>query len=254
MKVMTGDDTPLWPLRLRKLCAELRNSPGGMARTEIWVLIRDALMRYLRVYSGRARGVRREDVEDLAGTKALELVQRAESGEWDPEGRGPDEIAGYLAAVARHGVWRLVEKQSRETDLPDARSGGIPVDVNGGKEMDLTPSPPLQEAAVEAGEFVEALRECVVQLKPAARRVWFFRAFYEMSSRDIAAHPEVGLNAAHVDVIVQRVREALKSCLDAKGFLPREYPAGTFSALWETMDSMSRSPAHLVGVESDHAD
>jgi DNA-directed RNA polymerase specialized sigma24 family protein len=217
------------------------------------VLVRDALTRYLGVYVGRGRYVFPEDIEDLAGSRSLELIRRAEYGDWNPEGRSPEEIAGYLAAIARNSLLRLTGKRARERGLPEAWSGGDPVNGNDGRKPEIS-SPPVQYGAVEAGEFIAALEECVGRLKPGARRVWFFRAFYAMSSRDIAGHPEVGLRPDHVDVVVQRARDALKSCLGAKGFTPREFPAGSFSALWESMNDLSRSFVLPAELEREHAD
>lgn len=200
------------------------------------MLVRDALARYIRCHAGGAPLLHAEDLEDLASTKALELLTRAESGDWNPDGRHPGEVAGYLAAVARNGLMRLAEHRRRET-----APGVTSVDGEVMETEQADRSSPRADSAAEAGEFVEALRGCVETLAPRARRVWFFRAFYEMSSRDIAAHPAVGLNPGHVDVLVQRTREALRECLAGKGLRPRDYPPGTFSALWQGLSALAEA-------------
>ncbi len=58
-----------------------------------------------------------------------------------------------------------------------------------------------QDQRVRGREFAHGLRECAGTLKARDRRVWFFRAFLEMPSREIAAHRSVALKPSHVDVI-----------------------------------------------------
>lgn len=223
-----------------ELCATLRagGATRNPARAEAWLLIRDALSRYIRCYSGRAHPVPREDLEDLASAKALEVLLRAESGEWNPEGRHPGEVAGYLAAVARNGLTRLAEHRRRETAPGAALANGEVMEFE-----DRDRVSPGADSAAEAAEFVATLRCCVSALAPRARRVWFFRAFYEMSSREIAAHPEVGLTPPHVDVVVQRARESLRACLESRGIRSRDYPAGAFAELWSCLASLDTAAA-----------
>src|SRR5262245_8110440 len=102
-----------WPERLAQLCHRItpQRDPRGQGaeaspedRSAAWVALRDALVRFLRSQVRLVGGPPAEDVEDLASAKALELVARAESGEWNLEGRSGGEIAGYLATVARNGL------------------------------------------------------------------------------------------------------------------------------------------------------
>lgn len=207
------------------------------------MLLRDALMSFLRARAGSVRAANVDDLEDLASTKALELLVRAESGQWSPEGRHEGEVAAYVAAVAKHALLRWAEQRQRQPlALVTDADAGLP------RRTPPAPSGPPSDGAVEAREFVEALQACVGHLKPRSRRVWFFRAFYDMGSREIASHPDVGLNAAHVDVLVNRVRDALKTCLAARGLQPRDYPLGAFSALWEGLAGLAqlREPSALA--------
>lgn len=234
-----------WPHRLVELCASLRAGPGtrDSARAEAWLLVREALLRYIRCYASRFRAAGPEDIEDLASAKALELLTRAESGEWNPDGRHPGELAGYLAAVARNGLARLAEHRRREPAFGSPSEDGDAMEFE--TEDRRSPAP---HTATEAHEFVETLRRCVEALQPRARRVWFFRAFFEMTSRDIASHPQVGISPAHVDVVVQRARDALRHCLGSKGLAPRDYPAGTFSLLWESLGTMAEDVPSPTGA------
>jgi hypothetical protein len=53
-----------------------------------------------------------------------------------------------------------------------------------------------------------------------------------MPSKEIALHPEVKLKIGHVDVILQRSREAIRNCMKHKGFETGHMPPGTFTELW----------------------
>src|SRR5215831_4111430 len=97
---------PRWPLRLVALCRKLAPMSPGMraadaeGRSEAWVLLRDALLRFLRHHASQAKEVTQEDLEDLASAKALDLVSRAELGTWALDGRTVGEVGAYLSAVA----------------------------------------------------------------------------------------------------------------------------------------------------------
>jgi RNA polymerase sigma factor (sigma-70 family) len=187
-------------------------------------------LRYLHHFSPPAQGVAPADLEDIAAQKSLDLLRKSEQGEWDPTGRSPGEITNFLATVARNGLLDFVRKDKRHV-RPD--SDAEPVwetrEFNSRGQASQGVSPSLQ---VERREFVEGLRECADELQARSRRVWFFRVFLEMSSKEIAAHPEVMLKPGHVDVILQRAREAIRDCMARKGFDAQDIPPGTFSELW----------------------
>jgi RNA polymerase sigma factor (sigma-70 family) len=239
-----------WPDRLRLLC--LRCGPaacaGGPAsqddRGHAWVALRDALVRFLRIQARRFGGASKEDLEDLASAKALELLVRSESGEWRIEDRSGAEVAGYLSTVARNALIDLMKRRSRI--VPQAYPG----DDSSSAESDPDPAIAVITAHADAPamalEFVDSLRDCVASLQPRARTVWFFRAFYAMSSRTIAQHPAVRLQPAHVDVIVQRARSTIRSCMNAKGFEVADMPAGSFVALWEYLESLRADVPEVV--------
>jgi DNA-directed RNA polymerase specialized sigma24 family protein len=237
-----------WPVRLVGLCARLRR--GGewreCARPEAWLLLRGALARFLRAYAPRVQAAQPEDLEDLASAKALELLLRAESGAWNPDGRHPAEVAGFVAAVARNGLARLAVRMRRERGpAVDAET------VDSGRERPHARTPATPEAAVEAREFVEALVECVGRLQVRARRTWYLRVCCGLSSRDIAAHPEIRMTAPHVDVVVQRAREALRTCLAVRGLHPRDFPAGAHAALWDCISSFEAGLPAPASTERD---
>lgn len=226
----------LWPVHLASLADRLRRCDDETARpdlrAELWVVLHAALMRFLRANAGSGR-VTREDLEDLAAAKALELLVRAESGAWNPEGRSADEVVGYLSTVARHGLIDYGRRAGRE----------IGIEALADRSLDpaerIRPTAPDPESGVEAAEFARALRECFETLEPRQRRVWLFRAYYEMSSREIGAHPAVGIRAAHVDVVAQRARQAIRDCMNGKGHDPGDAPAGAFVQLWESLEALS---------------
>ena len=70
-----------------------------------------------------------------------------------------------------------------------------------------------------------------------------------MSSRDIAAHPLVGVNAAHVDVLVQRARGALRDCLLSKGHVLEGEPSAAFIDLWDLLDSLVDPLVHSLAPQ-----
>jgi hypothetical protein len=76
--------------------------------------------------------------------------------------------------------------------------------------------------------------------------VWFFRAYYEMSSRAIADHPLVGVGVAHVDVINQRARDAVRACMRSKGHDLVEFPPEAFVELWEALEDLAHRREGLV--------
>ena len=230
----------LWPLEVVRLHGAIHaaRAPAerDAARGALWRLLFEALTRYLRVHSRHTRGTSPADLEDIASEKALEILARAESGAWDLCGRSAAEISGYLSRVARNGWVDLVQRASREVRVPE---GGEP-----DRSLEGVPDRPgtLETSPgdrVEGVELALALRDCAESLPERERRIWFFRAFYEMSSREIAAHPLIRLNAAHVDVVAQRARLALRECLGRKGHTAGDAPPGAFIELWSQLEEMA---------------
>jgi len=88
---------------------------------------------------------------------------------------------------------------------------------------------------LERRRFVEALRDCAAQLKPRPRRIWFFRVFYGLSTREIALHPDVAIQPKGVDMLLHRTRQKIGACMERKGHRVAELPAGTFVEIWNML-------------------
>lgn len=237
--IAPSPESALWPLEIARLQAAFVSSPEHSARDALrgalWRLLFESLGRFLRIQSRGWRSLDPSDLEDIAAEIALEILLRAESGAWNPAGRSGAEISGYVAAAARNGWIDFVQRTTREPRMPEM---GTP---------EVLPDSPLVQAApasddpadrAEARELARAVRECAEILPARERRVWFLRAFYEMSSRDIADHPAVRLNAPHVDVLVRRARVALRDCVQRKGHHLEGTPRAAFVELWDLLESM----------------
>ncbi len=227
-------DGPRWPARLKQLCIELCHPPDKAARDsireEVWLLLNSSIWQYLQIHVPRLGRAAREDLEDIASQKSLDLIRKLESKTWDVADRSPAEIAAFLSTVARNGLIDLLREtgrrvEPREEDRPAWDVG----EVAKGGAMTWADSP---ELLVERKEFAQALRMCAQHLKPQWRLVWFLRVFCEMSSKEIAAHPDVTLRASHVDVLMKRARDAIRDCMYQKGYEPQDMPPGTFLEIW----------------------
>ena len=230
-EVEEGARVPLWPRRLLELATQVRDGPDReKAQGEAWLLLHTALMRYLRYHAGKSGPVSREDLEDIASRKSLDLLRRLSSGGWNLTGRFPAEVCGYLSRVAHHGLLDLLNEESRRR-----RPGAEHLDEwvmaerlpswSAGMET-------LPDAAVEQREFSSMLVHCAGRLAPRSRMIWFLRVFCELSSKEIAAHPEVRLKANHVDVLLQRTRRAVRDCLRHLGYEREDMPPGSFIEIW----------------------
>lgn len=229
---LKATDPAEWPEVLRHDCAVLRSPCArpefDRARERIWLVLHGVIKIRLRQVAAQYSGIRPEDIEDLAATKALELLMRAERGEWEITGRSPEEIQGYLRTAARNAIvdqlrlqGRVVTREDLDREVPRDH-GAVPAFAE------------APEAAVERREFARSLRECAEKLQPRSRRAWFFRVFYDFSAREIAEHPEIRLKPSHVDVILQRTRRAISDCMLGRGFAPRDLRPGAFTELWES--------------------
>jgi len=229
---------PQWPPRLVEILHSLRLAGDDRARAdasgEAWTLINSVLFMYLRVQACRLSGISREDIEDLAAEKSLDLVSRAESGTWDVSGRSPGEIAAYMAAVARNGLLSLLQGREREEALPREATllaGGS------GDRVHLQYVPESPDVQAERKAYVTALRQCVQKLERRARLIWFLRVLCELRSQEIARHPTIRLKPSHVDVILHRVRREVRDCMARRGYAPEDMPTGTFVELWRAFRS-----------------
>jgi RNA polymerase sigma factor (sigma-70 family) len=193
----------------------------------LWPLLHAAVFASLRAQAGRVAQARPEDLEDMASQKALELLLRAEDGSWDPHGRADHEVAGYLSKVARHALIDFARRRGREApEFDDAEAWAVAI-------AEHAPEAARPEDLLAARRFAAALRGCVDGLAPRARGAWFRRVFLERPSREIASR--LGVNAAHVDVIVQRARAALRECMQGKGHSDAELRPGAFVEIWSAL-------------------
>jgi DNA-directed RNA polymerase specialized sigma24 family protein len=229
---------PQWPPRLVEVLRSLRLARDARVRAdafgEAWTLINSVLFVYLRTQAYRLPGISREDMEDVAAQKSLDLVRRAESGTWDVSGRSPAEIAAFMAAVARNGLLSLRQRREREEALPQevALLPGGP-----GDRVHLQHVPESPDVRAECRAYVTALRQCVQKLERRARLIWFLRVLCELHSQEIAGHPMIRLKPSHVDVILHRVRREVRDCMRRGGYAPEDMPTGTFVELWRVFRS-----------------
>jgi len=230
----SDEDEPLWAVRVGQVVARLgeplEREERDRVRVETWTLLNIALRRFLRSHAARAGGLDPSDIEDIASTKTLELLGRAESGAWTvhPD-RGGREIAAYLSRIARNGLLDALRMRSRQVELVDEaeRSTGAPTEDGARSSRSAA-----TDALAESREFAKSLGECAGQLAPRSFAAWFLRVFHEMTSREIAMHPSVNATPAHVDVILQRARGSVSQCMQAKGHDTTDAPAGAFVELW----------------------
>jgi RNA polymerase sigma factor (sigma-70 family) len=232
---------PLWAERIAPALSALRGAAPGArdaARAELWRLVHAGLFAALRAQAGRIAPVTREDLEDLASLKALELLEQAEGKVWSVDGHTPHDVAGFVARVARNGLVDLARRRGREAPPPES------ADLWDRAITDAGPSEadPLELASAE--EFLSSLKECVKELSPRARKVWMQRVVLDRPSREAAG--ALGLSVANVDVMAQRAREALAACMLAKGHRVGALHPRAFVALWAEAD-----PASWTGAETE---
>jgi len=212
-----------WPERLIELAREYRRSSQGDARdaalSEFWVLLYGALCKFLRVYGA-------QDVRDVASEKALRLVERMRDGRWEPEGSSAAQVHGFVSTVARNAV-------------VDHARGAARREVAYGTSDELASrtasAAAAQEPRSDRSRYAVALLDCASHLAERVRRAWFLRVFHELPTKAIAAHPDVGMKPASLDVTLGRCRDRMRRCMQSKGFDPVAMPPGTFTVLWEAL-------------------
>lgn len=224
--------TLVWAAHLRHLArtglrerAPDKDPPWG----EVWLLLNSAIRKYLRIHARTRGSISCEEQEDLAAEFSSDLLRRIVSGAWDASERNPAEIAAFLSAVARNGLITFLTRARRTVPLEARGTSPTRETVTafpGGRGSRGA------DARLLGREYAEALRGCVLRLAPKARRIWMLRVFSGLSSKQIAAHPEIRLKAGHVDVILLRARKALRECMRGRGLSSEEIPPGTFTQLW----------------------
>lgn len=222
-----------WVERLAVLAGRLATPLDEKARArdrgELWLLLTAVLSRYTRARTLALGPLAREDIEDLVAGKAFDLLRRIESGALQFRCEAPHEIPAFLARTCHNAI---VDLRRRER----LRQGG-PHTADDAQAL-LEPETSLRTESspsgrVEFAEMTHALEHCLEQLAPRARRVWILRTFFEMSSRDIAAHPEVAIKPSHVDVVVSRTRAAVQACLAKRGFEAADFDLVGIARLWD---------------------
>ena len=228
------NEAPRWPIRLRELCRQLSTGADPASQTEIrreiWTIVNLALQRDVEAQRARCGGLTREDVEDVVSEKSLDLVRRVDSGRWRLEDRTDPEIAGFLATAARNAVLDWLRRPHRRRHVGESVLDTRPDLPSENPSTWNSPEAPLQRR-----EFITALRSCAESLQPRVRRVWFFRVFYGLASKEIAAHPQIALKPARVDELLFAVRQSIRLCMEGKGQRPRQLPTGTFFEIWSSL-------------------
>jgi len=223
-----------WPEHLQELLRRMRSAPDfdtrNRATGEAWVLLNTLIVIRLRVQATRYGTTAQEDLEDIAVEKSLDLLRRAESGEWDPEHRAPSELAAFLMTVARNGLVDFLRKSGRVEPL--AGDAGPDEDPRGAARAPLRASGEGPDADAERREFATALRGCAETLDVRTRMVWFLRVFCDLATKEIATHPSVRLKPGHVDVLLQRARRQIRTCMRRLGHESHDLPPGTFAEIW----------------------
>ncbi len=235
-----GGPGPLWATEIARLCRQLPSSPREPDSTELlgqlWLVVNLAMRRYLRIHGSRFAAIPEEDLQDLGSQKTLELLERIVSHSWDLSNRTTSEIAAYISTSARnalldHGrrAGRLVRPEEHEWERTMSES------------TPQTSPGPRDDDWVDAEEFSRDLLGCLGGPAPRARLSWFFRAFYELSSREIAAHARIKLEVGHVDVLMQRTRGAIQQCLRKAGHEATDIPAGVYARIWDASRAWHRT-------------
>lgn len=227
-----------WTESFTGFCGDLRNPSEApvrqKAREKAWLLLNSAISEYLRFHTRRLGSASREDLEDIAADKSLDLLRKIELKVWDPTARSPSEITGFLSKVARNGLVDKLREEGRRVEIATEEQPEWDPDLSVLETPDDTRRPPDPASnLLESKEIARVLRQCTEELDPRSRLVWFLRVFCQLSSKETAVHPQVSLRSSHVDVILHRARNSLRECLLSKGCEPGDLPPGTFVELWE---------------------
>lgn len=230
--MVTKFEEPKWPNRLKETILEMQNSSASPrreeARGEALLLLNLAIGRYLRRHGHRFGFRNEDDLHDIASQKSLDLLRRAELGKWSPANRRGPEVMAYLSKVAERGLIDRLRETGRRV---------LPADENrpewdvAGKTRESTMDPP--DLGIERKDFAEALKDCAGRLENTSRVVWFLRVLCSLSTKEVASHPDVRLNAGHVDVLMHRARRSIQDCMRQKGYCADDMPPGTFAELWQ---------------------
>jgi RNA polymerase sigma factor (sigma-70 family) len=227
----TPNPAPKWPGRFVESCRILRSDDDKTdvehARGRLWLILNSVIYRSASYHASRYGGVPREELEDIAAQKALDLLRRLQSGDLDLADREPPQLTAFLSSVAEHGLMDLFRRQGRKAQpIDECATNGPGVTVTNPAAV------PNPEHSVESKAYAKALRSCAEKLENRARTIWIFRVLYEMSSKEISSHPEVRVKPGYIDVILQRARDALRECMRRQGHDTHQIPTGVVVELW----------------------
>lgn len=236
--------TPRWSTHLKRLCQEVQVASGGSSEdglfTDLWLLLHSTISAYIRIHAARLGRVSREDLEDIAAEKSLDLLRKIDRGQWNPTSRTNAEVEGYISMTARNGLIDRRRAERQRVEPTDEERDEWDVCEEGMVELTSQAEPP--DLLVERKEYANALRDCVARLDRRGRAIWFLRVLAGMSTKEISVHPEVLLKTGHIDVLLQRARRAVRECMERKGHDPTEIPPGTFTEVWAAFRSPDSAP------------
>jgi DNA-directed RNA polymerase specialized sigma24 family protein len=219
-----------WPARVVELFEGWRAGATPRERDrirgELWLLVNAALARYVRLH-GRTYGfIDTDEARDVASEKAMVFLRALENATPDASALDPARVCAYLSVLARNGLVDILRKRGRDRAFALA---------NGDTSTAVATPHESAEIHVQHDEFLTATSACVMQLTEKARNVWFMRAFLDLPSKRIAAHPEIRMTPTAVNMLLVRARRALRDCLSKKGFDSGDVAPGTFVVLWDLL-------------------
>lgn len=224
-----------WPDRIRELARQLvtttNNNSYEDSRGELWCLLNTAVAEFCQYHGTRFPMVSDQDIEDIAAKKALDVLDRIVLGKWDVTERSSGEIASFVSKTARNELLNLTRTLKRRVLPKEDSRPEWDVTQPAREQTDLNNHAP--DVVLEQKEYAWALLSCVKKLKPRTRFIWFLRVFCDMPSKMIAKHPEIRLKAAHIDVLLQRGRDAISECMRRQGYPPRQTPPGALAVFWD---------------------
>jgi RNA polymerase sigma factor (sigma-70 family) len=224
-------------LLAQQLAVPLEDAARAHARGELWLLLSAVLARFARSQVRTLGPLSREDLEDLVATKALDLMHRIESGSLVLSREEDGDVSGFIARISRNAIIDHLRRERTRRGGNNDPAGSIDV-----TELAIDPvhDGDAPSNRVELEELTRALEKCVENLAPRARRIWILRTFFELSSREIAEHPDIQLTPANVDVIVSRTRTALRACLKQGGFDASHLAVAGMARLWDRFVRVGR--------------
>lgn len=229
-KAPLPDDSSRWPERLRALALAWRGAGTEESRqkiaSELWVLVNAAVARYVRFHIQAYGRIDPEDVRDIASEKSIAFLRNLSNGARDIRVINSSQLRAYISVLARNGLVDALRKSHRTGRVHDEDGDGAP----------MAPESDGAEISMQHEEFLKAICECVSSLAPRVQTAWFLRAFLDLTSKEIGAHPDVRMAPPAVDMMLSRARKSLRGCMEKRGFNADDAPPGTFVALWELLN------------------